>query len=351
MQLRADRQLIDATRPFAHENRAKSWWHVGSGFALLATTTTLSGWLDALPLRLMASVLAALVILRVFILYHDFMHRSILRGSTIARLLMHCFGMLVLAPPKVWRRTHDYHHANTAKIAGSHVGAFPTLSSAMYAALSPRRRLAYRVARHPATMLFGYLTVFIWGMGLGPLIKNPRRSWDSGLALVLYGALCAGAGIGFGLDVLLFAVVLPHALACALGSYLFYAQHNYPGMKLRPRTAWTYTGAALEACSYMKLGPVMRWFSGDIGYHHVHHLNPSIPFYRLAEAMAAIPALQRPGDTTLRRSDILACLRLRLWDADQGKMVGHSMASHRTVLRSTASHGKVLRSTTPRNEP
>jgi omega-6 fatty acid desaturase (delta-12 desaturase) len=94
-------------------------------------------------------------------------------------------------------------------------------------------------------------------------------------------------------------------------------------MVLQPREKWTYERAALESSSFMEMGPVMNWFTGNIGYHHVHHLNPGIPFYRLPEAMAAIPALQRPGKTSLRPADIAACFKLKLWDPEAGKMVGY----------------------------
>jgi omega-6 fatty acid desaturase (delta-12 desaturase) len=112
------------------------------------------------------------------------------------------------------------------------------------------------------------------------------------------------------------------AVACCLGGYLFYAQHNFPDMHLQPRDKWTFTRAALESSSYMETGPILGWLSGNIGYHHVHHLNPTIPFYRLPEAMAAVPELQHPGKTSLRPADVLACLRLKLWDPALGRMVG-----------------------------
>ena len=92
---------------------------------------------------------------------------------------------------------------------------------------------------------------------------------------------------------------------------------------MQPRESWSYTRAALESSSYMEMGRVMRFFTGNIGYHHVHHLNPLIPFYRLPEAMDAIPELHDPPKTSLRPSDVLACFRLKLWDPDKGRMVGY----------------------------
>jgi omega-6 fatty acid desaturase (delta-12 desaturase) len=94
-------------------------------------------------------------------------------------------------------------------------------------------------------------------------------------------------------------------------------------MHVQPREQWSYTRAALESSSYMEMGAVMNFFTGNIGYHHVHHLNPAIPFYRLPEAMAALPALQSPGRTSLRLHDVVTCLRLKLWDPSSGHMVGY----------------------------
>lgn len=112
-------------------------------------------------------------------------------------------------------------------------------------------------------------------------------------------------------------------MACALGGYLFYAQHNFEGMIVQPRHEWSYGRAALESSSYMELNPVLEWFTGNIGYHHVHHLNPRIPFYNLPKTMAAIPALQNPGKTSLAPSEIARCFSLKLWDPERNQMVGY----------------------------
>jgi omega-6 fatty acid desaturase (delta-12 desaturase) len=94
-------------------------------------------------------------------------------------------------------------------------------------------------------------------------------------------------------------------------------------MHVQPRDAWSFGRAALESSSFMEMSPLMNYFTGNIGYHHVHHLNPTIPFYRLPEAMAAIPELQNPGKTTLKPRDVIQCFKLKLWDPEAGKMVGY----------------------------
>jgi omega-6 fatty acid desaturase (delta-12 desaturase) len=111
-------------------------------------------------------------------------------------------------------------------------------------------------------------------------------------------------------------------IASALGSYLFFAQHSFKRMHVISPEAWTFYRAALESSSYMRLGKLMQWFTGNIGYHHIHHLNVRIPFYRLPEAMAAIPELQSPITTSLAPRDIVDCFQASLWDENQQRMVG-----------------------------
>ncbi len=105
------------------------------------------------------------------------------------------------------------------------------------------------------------------------------------------------------------------------GAYLFYAQHNFPGVHFDSNVDWNYATAAVESSSYMVMNPFLRWVTANIGYHHVHHLNSRIPFYRLPEVMDKIPALQHPTKTSLKISDIIACLKLKLWDPDLKRMI------------------------------
>jgi omega-6 fatty acid desaturase (delta-12 desaturase) len=262
-----------------------------------------------------------LTLVRGFVLFHDYEHGAILRGQAWAKPVYDAFGLLVLTPPKVWRDTHNYHHAHNAKLVGSHIGSYPTLSVAIWNKLSPSDRRAYALARNGFTILFAYLTVFLIGMCVSPLRRDARRNRSAWAALGLHVVLAALAFALGGAEGLLLGFLFPLNVAFVTGAYLFYAQHNFEGVKLRGRHEWEFTRAALEASSYMPMGPAMRWFTAEIGYHHVHHLNSRIPFYRLAEAMDAIPELQHPGVTRLRPRDVWACLGLKLWDAEAQQMV------------------------------
>jgi omega-6 fatty acid desaturase (delta-12 desaturase) len=314
-------ELIRATRPFAREDRGRSWWH------LLTTLAVLAAFLGAacasLPwlLRLPCSALAGLVLVRLFVIYHDHQHGAILRDSRLAGGLMWAAGLLLLSPPSVWKRSHNHHHKHNARNPGSGIGVYPTMTTSAYAEAGWPERLRYRLARHPTTMLLGYATTFAYGMCLRPLLSDPRQHWDAAAALGAHAALMAGLALAAPPGVLLFGLLLPWGVCFALGSYLFYAQHNFPAVRLPARAHWNLASAALQSSSYMAMNPVLRWLTGNIGYHHVHHLNARIPFYRLPEAMAALPELQSPGTTSLAPLDVYRCLRLGLWDAEQECMV------------------------------
>jgi omega-6 fatty acid desaturase (delta-12 desaturase) len=321
---RSAKELLAHAKEFGKENRTRSWLHVAETFAVLAVLQAVTVLAPMWGVRLLASVLMGLVTVRGFILYHDYMHNSLLRGSTVGKWLMYAFGMYVLTPPNVWRQTHNYHHAHTAKIVGSHVGSYLMVTTDMWKQMTPTQRVVYKIYRHPLTIVFALYTVFFYGMCVSSFQRNPRKNWDSLLAVVLHAAACVAIGSFAGLPTLLFAYVLPLFIATMAGAYLFYAQHDFPEMNVQPRESWEYTRAALESSSYMRGGPLFHWFTGNIGYHHVHHLNPGIPFYRLPEAMAAIPELQSPkGTTSIHPRDVLACFRMKLWDAEQNRMVGY----------------------------
>jgi omega-6 fatty acid desaturase (delta-12 desaturase) len=319
---RTEQELIKATNEFAREQPARSWFHLVSTLGLLLACQVIAAFDTPWWFRSCFSVIAGLLTVRAFIVYHDFKHGSILRGSKLAKLILDGFGIYVLTPSKVWTQTHNYHHAHTAKIVGSHVGSYAMLTPEMWAKATPFQRTMYRISRHPLTILVGYVTVFMYGFCLAAFVRNPKKNPDSFVALVVQLGLIATLWVAFGFSVAWYSLLLPQFIGHALGAYLFYAQHNFPDAHVQPRETWTFARASLESSSYMKLGPVMNYFTGNIGYHHVHHLNHRIPFYRLPEAMAAIPELRDPrGVTTLRPRDIAACFKLKLWDPAQDRMV------------------------------
>ena len=324
---RVGKDLIKATVPFAEDSVTRSWWHVGSTFAMLAAALAGAGLSPWWPLQLLFSLLAAMLLVRAFITYHDYMHRAILVRSPTAWILFRLYSSLALTPPRSWQQSHNYHHGHVGQISSSSIGAFPIMTTQMWRKASWVTRTSYRITRHPLTVLTGYITIFFFSITLLPLLKSPARHWDSLLALGGHAALIATLWIFGGFGTAFFVVLLPMFIASALGSYLFFAQHSFKRMHILSTEAWTYYRAAMESSSYMRLNKVMQWFTGNIGFHHIHHLNVHIPFYRLPDVMAAIPELQSPVTTTLSPRDIRDCFRCCLWDEDRQSVVSYREAS------------------------
>lgn len=289
---------------------------------LLAAALAGTLWNFHLAGRIACSILAGLLYLRFFVLYHDQQHEAILPHSRLAEGLMRAFGILILSPSSVWKSSHNHHHNHNSKLRGSHIGSYPIMTREQYRSASKGARFKYLFMRHPLTMLFGYVFVFQYGMCLYPAVTKPREHYDCLVATVVHVALAVGITWWLGWTALVLTLIIPHSIASAIGSYLFYAQHNFPTVCFRDNSCWTYDNAAMESSSFLTTGPIMAWFTANIGYHHLHHLNSRIPFYRLPEVVAAIPELQSPKTTSLHPLEILRCLRLKVWDPKARRMVG-----------------------------
>ncbi len=318
--MRTERELLLATKQFASEKRWLSWWCLLSTLAAYGICLAVVVSEAPLWIRVLSSVVSGLVTVRLFIIYHDFEHGAILQKSMLVKWIMQLYGMLVLSPISVWNRSHDHHHKHNSKETAVSIGSFPIMTCEQYMSSSTSKRLSYVLARHPLTMIFGYLTVFMYGMCIRAFFINPKVHIDSGLSLVLHVGLIAWLS-QFSMEAVILCLILPLIIACGTGSYLFYAQHNFPGCKLSVKEEWSYVSAALHSSSYIKMGRIGQWFTGNIGFHHIHHLNAKIPFYRLPEAMAALKELQVPCVTSLAPLDVLKCWSLKLWDPDQDKLV------------------------------
>lgn len=313
--------LILATKAYAKDDTRLSWWCILSTGTLLLAALGIA--LSPLPflIRLAASVLAGLLILRFFVIYHDQQHHAILPRSKVAEIIMQIFGIVALSPSSIWRSSHNHHHHHNSKLRGSHIGSFPIMTSDQFEKTSPGKRFAYLFVRHPLTIACGYAFMFLYGMCVNPFLNHPRKHFDCLIALVVHIAIGIALFRFGGWAALLLVQTLPSAIAYGIGSYYFYAQHNFPDVSFHDRDGWTYEKAALESSSYMRMGPIMQWFSANIGFHHIHHLNDHIPFYRLPEVMQSMPELQNPKVTSLHPADILACLRLKVWDVQKQQMV------------------------------
>jgi acyl-lipid omega-6 desaturase (Delta-12 desaturase) len=236
-------------------------------------------------LVLAVSIPAAGFLVRTYILFHDCAHGSFLPWSKANEWLGATCGLLVFTPFQSWRHQHAVHHATSGDLDRRGVGDVPTMTVAEYQALPRGRRVGYRLFRNPIVM-FGLGP--IWAMILAPRFVSSkerpriRRSvWRTNLALAaVIGLLCWLLGW----DSFLLVEMPSALLAGSIGVWLFYVQHQFEDAYWQDSDSWSYDEAALKGSSYLKLPKVLQFFTGNIGLHHVHHLNARIPNYNLQRA-------------------------------------------------------------------
>jgi omega-6 fatty acid desaturase (delta-12 desaturase) len=269
---------------------------------------------------LLLAVPAAGFMVRTYILFHDCVHGSFLESRAANAWLGRVLGLLAFTPYARWRYEHLVHHATAGDLDRRGVGDVPMSTVREFDALSPRGKLGYRLYRNQFVMyLLGpiYSTFIMQRLQTPSARKRLRRSVmvTNLAALVLVAALVLAFGW---LAVLL--VELPIVVfAGGAGIWLFYVQHQYPGSYWVHTDDWSYTDAALYGSSYLALPRVLQFFTGNIGFHHVHHLNPKIPNYNLQRAHEEQPFLQAVPALSL--VDGLRATRLKLYDEDTGRIV------------------------------
>ena len=320
--MRTGKELISASKEFVGENRSRSWFELW--VTIIPTGIIL--WLFftmsiPLPVQIIMSIVCGLFYVRLFVIYHDYQHRAILQNSFVASQIMKVIGIYLLAPETIWKRSHEHHHNNNSKLTIAGIGSYPTICKNRFLKLSKGKKRLYLINRHPLTVIFGYITLFIYWLNVKSFVQSPSKHIDSFLALVFHITASILIYIYFGTFLLLVAWMLPFFLAFGIGSYLFYCQHNFPGAQFRENHDWKYDHAALASTSRMDMNPVMHWFTAGIGYHHVHHLNSRIPFYRLKEAEQNMPELKNVSTTNWNLFEVIRCFNLKLWDEERGRMI------------------------------
>jgi acyl-lipid omega-6 desaturase (Delta-12 desaturase) len=316
-----DIELILATKPFAQESRAVSWKHSITAFILLCTSFFFAVLPTHPAIQIISGICAGLLNVRMFVIYHDQQHGAIHRKDKFAGALFWVYGLFTLAPSSIWKRSHDYHHKHNSKLYTASIGSYPIMSRTKFESCSEAEKRAYLFSRHPVTIAFGYFSMFMFGMCVNSFRSSPSRHWDSLLALVLHISLYVCCAAFAGWISVIASVALPCLITFAIGAYLFYAQHNFPGVRFTDKPGWTYEGAAMESSSYMQMNPFMQWICANIGFHHIHHLNAKVPFYRLPEAYEKVKEFRNVTVTSLHPKDIAACFRLKIWDSEKREMI------------------------------
>jgi acyl-lipid omega-6 desaturase (Delta-12 desaturase) len=279
-------------------------------------------------LTLAIAVPAAGFLVRTFILFHDCAHRSFLPSKRANVWLGRTLGLFVFSAYASWRHSHAVHHATAGDLDRRGVGDVPTLTVAEYLELPWPKRLGYRLFRNPLVM-FGIGPIVamlvlprLTSRSARPRIRRSVIGTDAALILVV-GLLCWLMGWREFLLVQAPTVLL----AGSAGVWLFYVQHQFEDTYWQSDGDWTYADAALRGSSYLKLPKVLQFFTGNIGLHHVHHLSTRIPNYNLQRAHDENPIFH--DVPTLSLWDGLRAVRLKLWDADRGRLVSFAEAHGR----------------------
>lgn len=265
---------------------------------------------------------AAAFLVRIFMIQHDCGHGSFFAYRHADDWIGRVLGVLTLTPYDYWRRAHAVHHASAGNLDERGMGDITTLTVAEYHALSRWGRLRYRLYRHPAVMFgVGPAWVFVLQQRLPfGMMRSGAAPWVSTMATNLGIALLAAGLIWLCGFVPFLIVHLPIVvLAGAAGIWLFYVQHQFEDTHWSEGSEWNFQHAALHGSSHYDLPAVLRWFTGNIGIHHVHHLSSRVPYYRLPEVLRDYPELRNVGRITLLES--LRCVKLVLWDENRRKLV------------------------------
>lgn len=275
-------------------------------------------WL-AVPLAALSGVL----LVRVFIIFHDCSHGSYFGSRRANDVVGFIAGALTFSPYQHWRWEHAIHHGTAGNLDRRGVGDIWTMTVQEYLSASRGRRLQYRLTRNPL-VLFVLAPLFIFVVkqrfSSAQAQRRQRHSVWYLNAVLLASTLLLSWLLGFVSYLLVQTIAM--TVAGALGLWLFYVQHQFEGVYWEREDKWDYTAAALRGSSYYKLPKVLQWVSGNIGFHHIHHLSPRIPNYNLQRCHESDPRFAQVTSISLRSS--LQCLKFRLWDERAGKLVGYA---------------------------
>ncbi|SDI56220.1 fatty acid desaturase [Aliiruegeria lutimaris] len=273
-----------------------------------------------------SSLLIAPFLLRLFAIQHDCGHGSFFSNRMVSDWVGRCIGVLTLTPYDVWRRSHSIHHSSAGNLNRRGIGDILTLTVEEFSALTLFGRFKYRLYRNPVTMFgFGPSYLFLLENRLPLGFMNSARYWFSSMATNLAILLAVALIWYLGGAMPLLLIFLPSTLiAATAGVWLFYVQHQFEHTQWESEENWQLHESALHGSSHYVLPSVLQWISANIGIHHVHHLYSRIPFYRLPEVLHDHSELAQCNRMTIAQS--LSTVKLKLWDADNKRLVSFSEA-------------------------
>jgi omega-6 fatty acid desaturase (delta-12 desaturase) len=329
-------RLLPDTAPFQSPRLARSLGQIATSFGGFIGTVSamylglgISVWL-ALPL----AVLAAGFLVRIFIIQHDCGHGSFFRSRRANHVMGTLCSLMTLTPFAFWRRQHARHHGswnNLDRRAASGLDIYSScLTVAEYLRLGRWRRFLYRLTCHPVVSHVVlppvvFLVLYRVPFDTATAWRRERRAvYYTNIALA---CLVGGLGLAVGFDQVAVVQLPVMVIAAIVGVWLFSVQHRFEETLWARDAEWSFATAALHGSSYLRLPRVLQWFTGNIGFHHVHHMNPRIPNYRLEECHNAVPDMQSAPVLTLPAA--LTTLRCPLWNDELARMVKFPAAKPR----------------------
>ncbi|WP_449622463.1 fatty acid desaturase [Robertmurraya sp. Marseille-Q9965] len=293
----------------------------------------------SLVLTFLLSIVAAGFLVRIFIIFHDCCHYSFFKNRKANDILGTITGILTLFPYRQWQHDHSVHHATSSNLDKRGTGDIWMLTVDEYLEASKMTRLKYRLYRNPFVMfVLGPIYQFLIINRFNRKGARKKERMSTYITNTAFVALLVLLGLTVGWIPLLVIQGTIFMVSGAAGIWLFYVQHTFEDSYFEEDEHWEYVRAAVEGSSYYKLPKILQWMTGNIGYHHVHHLSPRIPNYQLAEAHENTPPLQQVPTVTLGTS--IASLKFHLWDEEKKNFVGFRAIKDKLV-RETGKKSKV----------
>ncbi len=325
-------KLLD---PYSRANNRKAWFQLSTTAVLFIINWALMLWSLGVSywLTLLLALPAAGLQIRLFIFQHDCGHGSFFGSSRSNNMVGRLIGVLMLTPYSYWRRTHAIHHASSGDLDRRSFGDVETLTVEEYLASGFWKRLGYRLYRNP-------IVLFVLGPVFQFVLKHRLpfmpRTWKRERASVLWTnvsllGILVLAFFTIGVDRLLLVQLPITLISGSIGMWLFYVQHQFEDTYWRNTPDWSFHRAGIEGSSLYDLPAVLHWFTGNIGFHHIHHLASRIPNYHLKLCFERVPEVQEV--TRLGILESFRCARLHLWDETERRLVSYR---HLRTIRTAA---------------
>lgn len=313
--------LRDIVKPFSREDRQKSNLYFTSTLALWLTTILLTFYFIDSFYGIITSIFLGLLNIRMFVIYHDYMHGAILKGNFLCNYYFSIFGIYMLSPKGIWKRSHNYHHAKNTLLNHASYGSYRILTYEEFNKLNASMKRRYLFERKLSTSILGHFFMFLINFTIIPLFSRKEKHYDSLISLILYFLVFTLLTIYNNFNLWLIIYFTPLFISHCIGTILFYIQHNFDSVELMTKEEWTLDKGAMKSTSYLRMNFIFRWITANIGYHHIHHLNSSIPFYKLPQAHNELLKYAQPKEVNFNLKNIIQSYKLKVYDLNSNCMV------------------------------